>query len=315
MSKILVIGSSGQIGTELVIELRKTHGGDQVVASDIRKPIDEVFYGGPYEELNVLDFDQVKKVIKKHNIKEVYLLAALLSATSEKKPELAWKINMDGLLNLLELAKSKLIDKIFWPSSIAVFGPNTPSKNTPQHTIMDPTTVYGISKLSGERWCEYYNMKHGVDVRSIRYPGLISYKGAPGGGTTDYAVEIYHHAIKHKNYVCFLEKNLALPMMYMDDAIRATTELMYADEQKITIRSSYNVGGITLTPYEIADEIKSIIPEFEISYNPDFRNEIAKSWPSHINDQIARKDWGWRPNFDLNGITRIMLEELKLSLA
>ena len=222
---------------------------------------------------------------------------------------------MDGLLNLLELAKSKLIDKIFWPSSIAVFGPNTPSKNTPQHTIMDPTTVYGISKLSGERWCEYYNMKHGVDVRSIRYPGLISYKGAPGGGTTDYAVEIYHHAIKHKNYVCFLEKNLALPMMYMDDAIRATTELMHADEQKITIRSSYNVGGITLTPYEIADEIKSVIPEFEISYNPDFRNEIAKSWPSHINDQIARKDWGWRPNFDLKGITRIMLEELKLSLA
>ena len=315
MSKILVIGSSGQIGTELVIELRKTHGSDQVVASDIRSPLDEVMYGGPFEELNVLDFEQIKKVIKKHDIKEVYLLAALLSATAEKKPELAWKINMEGLLNLLELAKSKLINKIFWPSSIAVFGPNTPRKNTPQQTIMDPTTVYGISKLSGERWCEYYFKNFGVDVRSIRYPGLISYKGAPGGGTTDYAVEIFHHAIKHNNYVCFLEKNLALPMMYMDDAIRATIELMEADEQKITIRSSYNVSGITLTPYEIAEEIKKVIPAFEISYNTDFRNEIAKSWPSQINDQIARKDWGWRPNFDLQGITKIMLEELKLTLA
>ncbi len=315
MSKILVIGSSGQIGTELVIELRKTHGSDQVVASDIRTPLDEVLYGGPFEELNVLDFEQIKKVIKKHDIKEVYLLAALLSATAEKKPELAWKINMEGLLNLLELAKNKLINKIFWPSSIAVFGPNTPPKNTPQQTIMDPTTVYGISKLSGERWCEYYFKNFGVDVRSIRYPGLISYKGAPGGGTTDYAVEIFHHAIKHNNYVCFLEKNLALPMMYMDDAIRATIELMEADEQKITIRSSYNVSGITLTPYEIAEEIKKVIPTFEISYNTDFRNEIAKSWPSQINDQIARKDWGWRPNFDLQGITKIMLEELKLTLA
>ena len=315
MSKILVIGSSGQIGTELVIELRKTHGSDQVVASDIRTPLDEVLYGGPFEELNVLDFEQIKKVIKKHDIKEVYLLAALLSATAEKKPELAWKINMEGLLNLLELAKSKLINKIFWPSSIAVFGPNTPSKNTPQQTIMDPTTVYGISKLSGERWCEYYFKNFGIDVRSIRYPGLISYKGAPGGGTTDYAIEIFHHAIKHNNYVCFLEKNLALPMMYMDDAIRATIELMEADEQKITIRSSYNVSGITLTPYEIAEEIKKVIPAFEISYNTDFRNEIAKSWPSQINDQIARKDWGWRPNFDLQGITKIMLEELKLTLA
>ena len=315
MSKILVIGSSGQIGTELVIELRKTHGSDRVVASDIRSPLDEVLYGGPFEELNVLDFEQIKKVIKKHDIKEVYLLAALLSATAEKKPELAWKINMEGLLNLLELAKSKLINKIFWPSSIAVFGPNTPPKNTPQQTIMDPTTVYGISKLSGERWCEYYYKNFGIDVRSIRYPGLISYKGAPGGGTTDYAVEIFHHAIKHNNYVCFLEKNLALPMMYMDDAIRATIELMEADEQKITIRSSYNVSGITLSPYEIAEEIKKVIPAFEISYNTDFRNEIAKSWPSQINDQIARKDWGWRPNFDLQGITKIMLEELKLTLA
>lgn len=315
MSKILVIGSSGQIGTELVIELRNIHGSDQVVASDIRTPIDEVLYGGPYEELDVLNFEQVKKVIKKHDIKEVYLLAALLSATAEKKPNLAWKINMDGLLNLLELAKAKIVHKIFWPSSIAVFGPNTPHKNTPQHTIMDPTTVYGISKLSGERWCEYYCKNFGVDVRSIRYPGLISYKGAPGGGTTDYAVEIYHHAIKHKNYVCFLEKNLALPMMYMDDAIRATIELMEADQQKISIRSSYNVSGITLTPYEIAEEIKKEIPEFDISYNPDFRNEIAKSWPSQINDQIARKDWGWRPNFDLHSITKIMLEELKMALA
>ncbi len=315
MSKILVIGSSGQIGTELVIELRKIHGNDQVVASDIKPPLDEVLYGGAFEELDVLDFEQVKKVVKKHEVKEVYLLAALLSATAEKKPELAWKINMEGLLNLLELAKNKIIKKIFWPSSIAVFGPNTPSKNTPQYAIMDPTTVYGISKLSGERWCEYYYKNYGVDVRSIRYPGLISYKGSPGGGTTDYAVEIFHHATKHKNYVCFLEKNLALPMMYMDDAIRATIELMEADDRKITIRSSYNISGITLTPYEISEEIKKIIPEFEISYNPDFRNEIAKSWPSQINDQIARKEWGWRPNFDLENITKIMLEELKITTA
>ncbi len=287
MSKILIVGSSGQIGTELVIELRKRHGADNVIAADIKPPIDEVLYGGPYEEINILEKNQIKDVVLKYNIEEVYLLAALLSATAEKRIEQAWELNMEGLFNVLNLGKEKIIKKIFWPSSIAVFGPGTPHKNTPQNTIMDPTTVYGISKLAGERWCEYYYKNFDVDVRSIRYPGLISHKSSPGGGTTDYAVEIFHHAVKHKNYVCFLDKNLALPMMYMDDAIRATIELMNADPNKITVRSSYNVSGISLTPYEISEEIKKSIPEFEITYNLDFRNKIAKSWPSQINDQIA----------------------------
>ncbi|MBG16357.1 MAG: NAD-dependent epimerase [Crocinitomicaceae bacterium] len=311
MSRKLIIGSSGQIGTELVIKLREICGKDNVVAADIKQPIDEVFYGGPYEEINVLDKERIKDVVLKYKVEEVYILAALLSATAEKKPDLAWKLNMEGLFNVLELAKEKVIKKIFWPSSIAVFGPTTPSKNTPQHTIMEPTTVYGISKLAGERWCEYFFNKYDIDIRSIRYPGLISYKSSPGGGTTDYAIEIFHHAIKHGNYVCFLEKNRALPMMYMDDAIRATIELMEADKEKISIRSSYNVGGISFTPFEITQEIKKTLPNFEISYSPDFRNEIAKSWPSHINDQVARKDWGWRPNIDLDQMCQTMLKQLK----
>ena len=311
MSRKLIIGSSGQIGTELVIKLREICGKDNVVAADIKQPIDEVFYGGPYEEINVLDKERIKDVVLKYKVEEVYILAALLSATAEKKPDLAWKLNMEGLFNVLELAKEKVIKKIFWPSSIAVFGPTTPSKNTPQHTIMEPTTVYGISKLAGERWCEYFFNKYDIDIRSIRYPGLISYKSSPGGGTTDYAIEIFHHAIKHGNYVCFLEKNRALPMMYMDDAIRATIELMEADKEKISVRSSYNVGGISFTPFEITQEIKKTLPNFEISYSPDFRNEIAKSWPSHINDQVARKDWGWRPNIDLDQMCQTMLKQLK----
>jgi len=315
MSRKLIIGSSGQIGTELVIELRKIHGSDNIIAADIRKPIDEVLFGGPFEEINVLDKDRIKEVVLKYKIEEVYILAALLSATAEKKPELAWKLNMEGLFNVLDLAKEKIINKIFWPSSIAVFGPSTPSRNTPQQTIMEPTTVYGISKLAGERWCEYYFNKFGIDIRSIRYPGLISYKSSPGGGTTDYAIEIFHHAIKHKNYVCFLEKNMGLPMMYMDDAIRATIELMNADFSKISVRSSYNISGLSFSPFEIAEQIKKVIPEFDVSYNPDFRNEIAKSWPSQINDQVARKDWSWKPNVDLEQMTEVMLKQLKVVLA
>lgn len=311
MSKKLIIGSSGQIGTDLVIELRKIHGGENVIAADIKNPIDEVLLGGPFEEINVMDKEKIKEVVLKYKIDEVYILAALLSATAEKKPELAWKLNMEGLFNVLDLAKEKVIKKIFWPSSIAVFGPSTPSKNTPQQTIMEPTTVYGISKLAGERWCEYYYNKFNIDVRSIRYPGLISYKSQPGGGTTDYAIDIFHHAIKHKNYVCFLERNMGLPMMYMDDAIRATIELMEADSNKISVRSSYNISGLSFTPFEIAQEIIKTIPEFDISYSPDFRNDIAKSWPSQINDQVARKDWNWKPNIDLDQMTSIMLEQLK----
>ena len=311
MSKKLIIGSSGQIGTDLVIELRKIHGGENVIAADIKNPIDEVLLGGPFEEINVMDKERIKEVVLKYKIDEVYILAALLSATAEKKPELAWKLNIEGLFNVLDLAKEKVIKKIFWPSSIAVFGPSTPSKNTPQQTIMEPTTVYGISKLAGERWCEYYYNKFNIDVRSIRYPGLISYKSQPGGGTTDYAIDIFHHAIKHKNYVCFLERNMGLPMMYMDDAIRATIELMEADSNKISVRSSYNISGLSFTPFEIAQEIIKTIPEFDISYSPDFRNDIAKSWPSQINDQVARKDWNWKPNIDLDQMTSIMLEQLK----
>ncbi len=311
MSKKLIIGSSGQIGTDLVIQLRKIHGGENVIAADIKNPIDEVLLGGPFEEINVMDKERIKEVVLKYKIDEVYILAALLSATAEKKPELAWKLNMEGLFNVLDLGKEKVIKKIFWPSSIAVFGPSTPSKNTPQQTIMEPTTVYGISKLAGERWCEYYYNKFNIDVRSIRYPGLISYKSQPGGGTTDYAIDIFHHAIKHKNYVCFLERNMGLPMMYMDDAIRATIELMEADSNKISVRSSYNISGLSFTPFEIAQEIIKTIPEFDISYSPDFRNDIAKSWPSQINDQVARKDWNWKPNIDLDQMTSIMLEQLK----
>ena len=315
MSKKLIIGSSGQIGTDLVIELRKIHGGENVIAADIKNPIDEVLLGGPFEEINVMDKERIKEVVLKYKIDEVYILAALLSATAEKKPELAWKLNIEGLFNVLDLAKEKVIKKIFWPSSIAVFGPSTPSKNTPQQTIMEPTTVYGISKLAGERWCEYYYNKFNIDVRSIRYPGLISYKSQPGGGTTDYAIDIFHHAIKHKNYVCFLEKNMGLPMMYMDDAIRATIELMNADFSKISVRSSYNISGLSFSPFEIAEQIKKVIPEFDVSYNPDFRNEIAKSWPSQINDQVARKDWSWKPNVDLEQMTEVMLKQLKVVLA
>ncbi|MDF1674632.1 MAG: NAD-dependent epimerase/dehydratase family protein [Vicingaceae bacterium] len=306
---ILVIGSSGQIGTELVEELRKMYGNDKVVASDIKTPQQE--QSGPFEILDILNKEQLLAIVKKYQVTQVYLLAALLSATAEKNPEFGWQLNMESLFNVLNLAKEGIIKKVYWPSSIAVFGPTTPRVNTPQLTIMEPTTVYGISKQAGERWCEYYFNKYNVDVRSIRYPGLIGYKSLPGGGTTDYAVDIYHQALKTGNYTCFLSENTYLPMMYMPDAIRATIELMHAKAEDVKIRSSYNLGGISFSPKKIAAEIKKHLPNFEISYNVDERQKIADSWPQSINDVAAQEDWGWRHHYDLNAMTIDMLKHLK----
>ncbi|BFP40756.1 NAD-dependent epimerase/dehydratase family protein [Flavobacteriaceae bacterium GF1] len=308
---ILILGACGQIGTELTMVLRQKYGNDVVVASDIREGSGPLMESGPFELLDATNYEAIEDVVMHYEIQEVYLMAAMLSATAEKFPMRAWNLNMNSLFNILNLGKDKKIDKIFWPSSIAVFGPNTPKEHTPQHTLMEPSTVYGISKQSGERWCEYYSKKFGVDVRSLRYPGLISWKTSPGGGTTDYAVEIYHKALEEKAYNCFLSEGTKLPMMYMDDAIRATISLMDANAGNLTVRSSYNLGAISCTPSEIAQSITSHIPDFEISYEPDFRQQIADSWPSSIDDSMAREDWGWKPTFDLNRITSEMLENLK----
>ena len=308
MGKILIIGALGQIGSELTLQLRKERGNDQVVASDVRVPESGEILNGPFEKLDILDKDALLQLCKKHQIDEVYLLAALLSATAEKNPEFAWTLNMDGLFNVLNLAKEGLIKKVFWPSSIAVFGPGTPQDNTPQNTIMDPNTVYGISKLAGERWCEYYFLKYGVDVRSIRYPGLISYKTPPGGGTTDYAVEIFYKANKEGKYDCFLSENTRLPMMFMDDAVSGTIQLMNAEAKQILVRSSYNLSGVDFTPKELSDEIKIHMPEFQISYNSDFRQKIADSWPSSIDDAYAARDWGWQPKVSFSEMVSIMLK-------
>mgnify|MGYP006076491997 FL=1 len=309
--RILIIGSSGQIGTELVIELRNIHGNDNVIASDIRPSSIEVMESGPFEKLDIMDEKLLRNIVKKYRITQVYLLAALLSANAEKNIELGWSLNMRSHSHVLDLAKDGLIKKVFWPSSIAVFGPTTPMENTPQYTVMEPNTVYGITKQAGERWNEYYFNKFGVDVRSIRYPGLIGWKAAPGGGTTDYAVDIFHQAIQHKKYESFLSENTALPMMYMTDAIRATVDLMEAPAEQVKIRSSYNLAGVTFTPKQIADKIKKHIPDFEINYNPDFRQAIADSWPSSIDDSYAKKDWGWELKYDLEKITSIMMKNLK----
>lgn len=303
--KILITGSSGQIGTELAVELRKIYGEDSVITSDIKTKSDAL-----YEVIDVLDKEAISNCIKKHQITQIYHLASLLSATGEQKPKLAWDINFNGLIHILDLAVEYKLNKVFWPSSIAVFGPTTPRVNTPQITIMEPNTVYGITKLTGERWCDYYFHKHGLDVRSIRYPGLISYKTPPGGGTTDYAVDIYFKAIKEQRYECFLSKESTLPMMYMDDAIRGTIELMEAPKESIKVRSSYNLAAISFSPEEIAKSIQKHIPEFQITYNPDFRQKIADSWPQSINDQAARKDWGWKHHFDLNKMTEDMLKNI-----
>lgn len=310
---ILIIGASGQIGSELTVKLREIYGADKVIASDIRKGSDALVDSGPFEVLDATNQQQIEKVIDKYNVGTVYLMAAMLSATAEKSPMKAWELNMNSLFIILNLAKDKRIQKVFWPSSIAVFGPTTPADKTPQTTVMEPSTVYGISKQAGERWCEYYYNRYGVDVRSIRYPGLISYKTPPGGGTTDYAVEIYHEALAKGSYTCFLKAGTFLPMMYMDDAIQATIQLMDAPSEKIKIRSSYNLAGVSFDPEEIAASIKKQLPEFTIDYAPDFRQAIADSWPNSIDDSKAKKDWDWQHRFDLNKITETMLKNLQQS--
>jgi nucleoside-diphosphate-sugar epimerase len=309
--KILIIGACGQIGTELTQKLRSIYGTENVIASDIRKLNVDVVNSGPFEVINALDFNQIEHLVEVHHITDVYLMAALLSATAEKNPAFAWDLNMNSLFHVLNLAKAKKIKKIFWPSSIAVFGPTTPKENTPQYTIMEPSTVYGISKQSGERWCEYYNHIFGVDVRSIRYPGLISWSSPPGGGTTDYAVDIFHKALSDKKYECFLSSDTKMPMMYMEDAINATVKIMQADAENIKIRSSYNLAAMSFTPTDIANEIKKHLPDFEITYQPDFRQKIADSWPASIDDEFARKDWGWKHEFDIAEMTKDMLQHLQ----
>ena len=311
MGKKLVIGSSGQIGVELIEQLAKDFDPNQVIAADIKLVSEGKTLGVEYITLDVLDKEKLFEIIKQHNISEVYLLAAMLSAIAEKNIQLAWDLNMKGLFNILDLAKEKHIEKIFWPSSIAVFGPTSPKLNTPQTTLLEPSTVYGISKMSGERWCEYYFLKYGVDVRSLRYPGIISYKSPPGGGTTDYAIEIFHAAINHGFYDSFIAKEVTLPMLYMQDAIRATMEIMQVERKKLTINSSYNLAAISFSPEEIANEIKLLFPEFQITYSPDFRNNIALSWPSIIDDSFARNDWGWKHNFDLKKTTLEMVNGIK----
>jgi len=314
MSKILIIGAGGQIGNELVLELRKLKGNDAVIAADVKDYCPPLLLNGPYVKIDALDREGVRNYIISNEIKEVYLLAALLSATAEKNPDFAWKLNMEGLFTILDLAKEGHISKIFWPSSIAVFGPTTPMDNTPQRTIMEPITVYGISKQAGERWCEYYFNKFNVDVRSIRYPGLISYKSLPGGGTTDYAVDIFYKAKAGEKFTCFLKEDTALPMMFMEDAINATIQLMDAPSENVKIRSAYNLGGISFTPKMISEAIKKVTPNFEIVYQPDFRQAIADSWPNSIDDSFAQKDWGWKHQFDLDAMVKVMLENVKVEL-
>ncbi len=309
--KILVIGASGQIGVELTLALRKIYGNNNVIASDLREENALLKGTGPYVSLDVMNKEMLHVQVIRQNITQVYLLAAILSATGEKNPGLAWHLNMQGLLNVLDIAREEKLKKVYWPSSIAVFGPTSPKQNCPQKTIIEPTTVYGISKYAGEFWCNYYNMKYAVDIRSIRYPGLISYKSEPGGGTTDYAVEIFHDALEAKKYDCFLQKHTFLPMMYMPDAIRATLELMEAPATAITVRTSYNVAALSFSPEQIAAEIKKHIPGFEIFYNPDYRQAIADSWPQSIDDSVARADWGWQHEYGLEAMTKDMMENLK----
>ena len=310
-SKILIIGACGQIGTELTAKLREIHGTNNVIASDINTRALDLVNAGPFEIIDAKNFNAIKDCCLNNNIDTIYLMAALLSATGEKYPMEAWDLNMNSLFHVLNLAKAGTIKKIFWPSSIAVFGPTTPRENTPQHTICEPTTVYGITKQVGERWCEYYFNKYGVDVRSIRYPGIISHKAMPGGGTTDYAVEIYHEAIKKGDYNCFLSEDTSLPMMFMDDAIKATVDLMAAPEEDLTIRSSYNLSALSFTPKAIFESIKTHMPDFKITYSPDFRQAIADSWPSSIDDTVAQSDWNWQPNYNLDQMTKEMLTQLK----
>ncbi len=309
--KILVIGASGQIGVELTLELRRIYGGANVIASDLREENDLLKGTGPYVSLDVMNKEMLHVQVIRQNITQIYLLAAILSATGEKNPALAWHLNMQSLLNVLEIAKEENLQKIYWPSSIAVFGPSSPKKDCPQQTIIEPITVYGISKYAGEFWCNYYHQRYGVDVRSLRYPGLISYKSEPGGGTTDYAIEIFHAAIEENKYTCFLREDTYLPMMYMPDAIRATIELMESDAKQITIRTSYNISGMSFSPKEISAEIQKHIPGFTTTYKPDYRQQIAESWPQSIDDTIATKDWRWKPGYELSKMTKDMLANMR----
>jgi len=309
--KILVIGASGQIGVELTLALRNIYGNANVVASDLREQNPLLEGTGPYVSLDVMNKEMLHVQAIRQGFTQIYHLAAILSATGEKNPGLAWHLNMQGLLNVLDIAREEKIHKVYWPSSIAVFGPTSPKKNCPQHTIIEPTTVYGISKYAGEFWCNYFHQRFGVDVRSLRYPGLISYKSPPGGGTTDYAIEIFYEALEEKKYECFLSEDTFLPMMYMPDAIRATIELMEAPADKISIRTSYNISSMSFSPKEIAQEIKKQIHDFKISYKPDYRQAIADSWPQSIDDSVARKDWGWKEEYDLPAMTKDMFENLK----
>lgn len=311
--KILIVGAAGQIGSELTDKLRSIYGTNNVVASDINTNNKTLVNSGPFKIIDAKNFDQLKTCIVNHEVTTVYLMAALLSASAEKNPMSAWELNMESLFNVLNLAKDGFIQKIFWPSSIAVFGPTTPKVNTPQHTIMEPSTVYGISKLTGERWCEYYFQKFGVDVRSLRYPGIISYKTLPGGGTTDYAIDIFHKALSDQKFECFLSAQSTLPMMYMDDAINATIKLMQAPKEAISLRSSYNLAATSFNPEELAQSIRNYIPNFEIQYKPDFRQSIADSWPNSIDDSVAREDWNWKHNYNLDAITKEMINGLKPS--
>lgn len=309
--RILVIGASGQIGVELTMALRKIYGNSNVIASDLREENVLLKGTGPYVSLDVMNKEMLHVQVIRQGITQIYLLAAILSATGEKNPNLAWSLNMQSLLNVLDIAKEENLHKVFWPSSIAVFGPTSPKDNCPQQTIIEPITVYGISKYAGEFWCNYFNQRYKVDVRSLRYPGLISYKSEPGGGTTDYAVEIFHEALEEKKYNCFLKEDTYLPMMYMPDAIRATIELMEADASKISVRTSYNISGMSFSPKEIAAAIKKHIPGFSISYQPDYRQPIADSWPKSIDDSVARKDWGWKEEFTLDTMTEDMLKNIE----
>ncbi len=310
MNKILVIGAGGQLGTELTQSLANTYGSEAVIATDFQESAQSKFDYCRFKTLNVLDKEAVGKLLQEEQITQVYHLAAILSANGEKDPMQAWDMNMRGLLHVLELAREHKLEKIFWPSSIAVFGPHTPKSNTPQDALKNPTTVYGISKLAGEHWCEYYFNTYGVDVRSLRFPGLIGYKSLAGGGTTDYAVDIYHQAIREQNFTCFLTADTYLPMMYMDDAVRATMQLMAAPTSSIQVRTSYNISGMSFSPREIAESIQSHYPNFRVQYAPDFRQQIADSWPSRINDDCARNDWGWKAQFDLPKMTTEILTKL-----
>lgn len=310
-NRILITGALGQLGKELTEKLNQYHNSENIILTDIHSQ-GTSDNSNHFEVLDVLNQEEINKIIERHNIGQIYHLAAVLSAKAEKNPLVAWNANMEGLVNILEAARTHDIDSIFWPSSIAVYGTNTPKVNTPQTTVMDPNTVYGISKLAGERWCAYYNEHFNMDIRSLRYPGLIGYRSMPGGGTTDYAVEIFHSAIKNESYTCYLEKDVRLPMMYMDDAVRAALELMEAGKSRLTINSGYNISGFSLTPEELYNEIKKHHPNFSIKYEPDYRQKIALSWPESIDDRQARQDWNWKPTYDIKRMTRDILDNIKV---